>query len=371
MLMVRLIHSLIRMNNLLFQPYEIGDLRLKNRIVMAPMTRRRAANGFTANDLTALYYEQRATAGLIISEGSQISPQGYGYMNSPGIYSIEQIEGWKLVTEAVHSKGGLIFIQLWHVGRISHPLLQPEGNLPVAPSAIKPKGTIATPEGNSEMVTPRALNIPEIQGIIEDYRNAAANALKAGFDGVEIHGANGYLIDQFIQSGANHRIDQYGGSIKNRCRFALEVIEAVLSEWPEFKVGIRLSPSGLNFGIYDQEPIKTFSYLINELNHYKLAFLHLNEPSLPVDHLPNYLKKVTPFYREVYKGNLITCGGYGNESAQAILDQEQADLVAFGKPFISNPDLVHRLKNNIPFTPWDVNTFYSPGVQGYTDYPFA
>lgn len=359
------------MENTLFQAFELGDLRLSNRMVMAPMTRRRAGPGFVIQPVNALYYDQRATAGLIISEGSQISPQGYGYMNSPGIYTDEQVQGWKMVTNAVHSKGGLIFIQLWHVGRISHPTLQLDGALPVSPSAVKPKGTLATPEGQSEMVTPRALEKHEIQIIIDDYRHAAANALKAGFDGVEIHGANGYLIDQFIQSGTNLRTDNYGGSIKNRCRFALEVVEAVISEWPDYRVGIRLSPSGLNFGINDNDPIAVFSYLTQELNKYKLAYLHLNEPSLPVDHLPHYLKRVTSFYRNIFKGTLVSCGGYTKESAVAALNLREADLIAFGKPFISNPDLVYRFKNNIPLTPWDASTFYGSGEAGYTDYGYS
>lgn len=359
------------MTHLLFQPFESGSLRLRNRMVMAPMTRRRSGPGFIPQEMNVVYYRQRASAGLIITEGSQISPQGYGYMNSPGIYTQEQTEGWRMITKAVHDEGGCIFLQLWHVGRISHPLLQEDGKLPVAPSAVKPRGTLATPEGHMELVTPRALEHHEIKNIILDYRNAAANALAAGFDGVEIHGANGYLIDQFIQNGTNKREDEYGGSIENRCRFALEVVEAVASVWPDYRVGIRLSPSGIGFGISDDDPVSVFSYLINELNHFRLAFLHLNEPSLPVDHLPHYLKKVTPYYRNIYQGTLVSCGGYTAQTAKEAIDNRITDLVAFGKPFISNPDLVYRLEQGIPLTPWDTSTFYSSGEEGYTDYQAA
>jgi N-ethylmaleimide reductase len=305
---------------------------------------------------------------MIIAEASQISPQGVGYMNTPGIHSGEQIQGWKRITRAVHEAGGRIFLQLWHVGRYSHSLLQPGGQLPVAPSAIGAEGQVNTPQGYKQRETPRALDISEIPGVIEQYRQGATNAMLAGFDGVEIHGANGYLLDQFLQDGTNKRNDEYGGSIANRARLMLEVTRAVINVWGSDKVGLRLSPSGTMHDMYDSDPVATFSYLAEQLNELKLCYLHLIEPLEPVDHLERYLKVVTPYYRKIYKGTLITNGGFDFETGNHIIEEGEADLVAFGKLFISNPDLVERFRSGAPLKPWDKETFYTSGEKGYIDY---
>lgn len=342
---------------------------------MAPLTRRRATADHVPTDIMRIYYEQRASAGLIIAEATNISRQAVGYPNSPGIFTGEQLNGWKPITQAVHDKGGLIFLQLWHVGRVSHPLNQPGGNLPVSASAIRAKGIISTPEGHREMVEPRALEIDEIPGIVKDYESASIRAMEAGFDGVEIHGANGYLIEQFLQDGSNQRTDSYGGSIENRCRFAFEVTDACCKAIGSNKVGIRLSPSGITKDMFDSNPVRLYEYLIGQLNQFELAYLHLMEVYTalePTEKYRHYLQdgEVTPFFRKIYHGRLITNVGYDFETGNRIIMDGHADLVAFGKLFISNPDLAERFTLQAPLNDWDKNTFYHGGAKGYIDYPF-
>lgn len=353
----------------LFSPYQLGNLELPNRIVMAPLTRNRAGQGNVPHQLNATYYAQRASAGLIIAEATQVTPEGQGYPYTPGIHSPEQIAGWKLVTDTVHQQGGRIYLQLWHVGRISHPDLQPNGALPVAPSAIAPNGEASTYEGHKPFVTPRALETSEIPGIVEKYRQGAANALAAGFDGVEIHAANGYLIDQFLRDGTNQRSDKYGGSIENRARFLLEVTEAVTSVWGAKQVGVRLSPSGTFNDIRDSNPLETFGYAAQALNEFDLAYLHIFEAT---DADIKYGGTVVPtnHLRDRFTGTLIVNGGYTREKGNAVLANKAADLVAFGTLFISNPDLPQRLAVNAPLNEPDQTTFYGGGEKGYIDYPF-
>ncbi|QLE55153.1 alkene reductase [Nostoc sp. TCL26-01] len=353
----------------LFSPYKLGDLELPNRIVMAPLTRQRAGEGNVPHQLNATYYTQRASAGLIIAEATQVSPQGQGYPHTPGIHSPAQVAGWQLVTEAVHQQGGKIFLQLWHVGRISHPDLQPDGTLPVAPSAIKPQGEAATYEGKKPFVTPRALDTAEIPAIVEQYRLGAANALAAGFDGVEIHAANGYLIDQFLRDGTNQRTDKYGGSIENRARLLWEVTEAVTSVWDSQRVGVRLSPSGTFNDMRDSHPLETFGYAAQALNQFNLGYLHIFE-AIDADIRHGGTVVPTSHIRERYTGTLIVNGGYTREKGDTVLANQAADLVAFGVLFISNPDLPKRLAANAPLNQPDPTTFYSGGAKGYTDYPF-
>ena len=355
----------------LANPYSSSHLQLNNRFVMAPLTRQRASEGLAPAALNAQYYNQRASAGLIVSEASQISPKGMGYSNTPGIYSPKQVEGWKAVTAAVHEKGGKIFCQLWHVGRHSHPLLQQDGSLPFAPSAVAETVMITTPAGKLEPVVPHAMSAGEIKLTIDDYVKAAKNAMLAGFDGVEIHGANGYLIDQFLNDTSNIRTDLYGGSIENKCRFGLEVTAAVSQSIGNEHTGIRLSPSGTNFGVRNEKPVETFEYLTGELNKFDLAYIHLIEPDQKsLLQLPNYLKKVTGHFHPFIKTTLITSAGYTFETAEKVIKDELADLVAFGKTFISNPDLVERYILDAPLNPFDISTFYGGGAEGYTDYPF-
>ncbi|MBD2201938.1 alkene reductase [Calothrix sp. FACHB-1219] len=354
----------------LFSPYQLGNLELPNRIVMAPLTRQRAGQGNVPHELNATYYVQRASAGLIIAEATQISLQGQGYPNTPGIHSPEQVAGWKLVTDAVHQQGGRIFLQLWHVGRISHPDLQPNGELPIAPSAIAPQeGQALTFEGLKPFVTPRALETSEIPVIVEQYRQAAANALAAGFDGVEIHAANGYLIDQFLRDGTNQRTDEYGGSIENRVRFLREIVEAVTSVWDSKRVGVRLSPSGTFNDMRDSNPLETFGYIAQVLSQFDLAYLHLIE-STDADIRHGGTAVPTDYLREMYTGTLIVCGGYTAEKGNAVLANQQADLIAFGSLFIANPDLPRRLALNAPLNQPIPESFYGGGEKGYTDYPF-
>lgn len=350
--------------------FQIGTYHLKNRLIMAPLTRRRAGAGNIPVDMMAEYYAQRSSAGLIITEGAQISPQGVGSLNTPGIHSEEQIKGWKKITHAVHEKNGLIFLQLWHVGRISHFSLQPDNKLPVAPSAISPGGEIGTPQGKKPAEIPHALSIKEISDIIEDYRKAALNAKEAGFDGVEIHAANSYLIDQFLHDSSNIRTDQYGGSFTNRASFLFEVLEAVISIWGNKRVGIRLAPSGTRYDMNDADPVGLFDFVINKLNDYDLAYLHLIEPLLPLDDYPHYLKKVTKHYRKIYNGTLIACGKFTQEKGNEYIREQWADLIAFGKLFIANPDLPERFEHNLVLNQPDKDTFYTGGEKGYIDYPF-
>ncbi|WP_026607977.1 alkene reductase [Methylocapsa acidiphila] len=353
---------------ILFSPFKLGDLQVKNRIVMAPLTRIRATRGTDApNELNALYYRQRASAGLIISEASQISQQGQGYIWTPGVYSEAQVEGWRKVTDAVHEAGGLIFIQLWHVGRISHTSLQPGGAAPVAPTAIAAKTKTFIESGFVDVSEPRALELEEIAGIVADYRKAAENAKRAGFDGVEIHGANGYLIDQFLKDGVNRRTDAYGGPVENRARFALEVVDAILGVWDKARVGIRLSPVSPANDALDSAPEKIFTYLVEQLSARGLGFIHV------VEGATGGPRDIAPFdfaaLRKTFSGAYIANNGYTRDLAVEVLRENRADLVAFGKLFISNPDLVERLRRNAPLTAPQPETFYGGDEKGYTDYP--
>jgi N-ethylmaleimide reductase len=359
----------------LLQPYDKNGLELKNRIVMAPMTRSRADNPeFKPTEtLQATYYEQRASAGLIITEGAQVSENAVGYVNTPGIYTKTQVEGWKKVTERVHKKGGKIFIQLWHVGRVSHPDFH-HGELPLAPSAINSNSKSFTPQGFKDTVTPKAMTVEEIKTTINDFRQAAKNAVEAGFDGVEIHSSNGYLFHQFFNKCSNQRTDNYGGSIENRARFFFEVLDAIKNEIPEQKIGARFNPSmhNLHGMTVDQETIPTFEYLLKKLNNYQLAYVHLSEPFTDVSEVPFAVTKIAKHFRPLYHGTLMINGRFTQETGNAVIEGGEADLVAFGKPFISNPDLVERFENNLALTEWDQNTFYTPGKKGYLDYePFT
>lgn len=353
----------------LFQPIQFGPYTLSNRIAMAPLTRSRAQKGDIPSLLAPEYYRQRADAGLIIAEATQISPQGKGYAFTPGIYNPAQVEGWKAVTEAVHQAGGHIFLQLWHVGRISHPDLQPNGELPVAPSAIKPEGNAFTEQGFVPFVTPRALETAEIPGIIEQYRVASQYALDAGFDGVEIHAANGYLIDQFLRDGTNHRTDAYGGSLENRTRLLQEVTAAVVSVWGAKRVGVRLAPISPANDVSDSDPATLFTYVVEQLNKFNLLYLHLVEGATGG---PRQVENGfdLQILRRLFNGIYIGNNGYDRELALTACQQGLVDLVAFGRQFISNPDLVERLKLDAPLNEWDVDTFYGGGAKGYIDYPF-
>ncbi|HEX8144564.1 MAG TPA: alkene reductase [Pyrinomonadaceae bacterium] len=354
----------------LFAPIKVGPYELPNRIVMSPMTRSRAGAGNAPTDLTATYYAQRATAGLIVTEATQVSPQGIGYPNTPGIHTAEQVSRWRVVTQAVHKAGGKIFLQLWHVGRISHPSMQEGGALPVAPSAIAPRGEVFTGAGMKPFVTPRALLTEEIPGIVEQFRVGAANALKAGFDGVEIHGANGYLIDQFLEDSTNKRTDLYGGAVENRARFLLEVTEAVVGVWGDGRVGVRLSPGGTFNSMHDSDPASTFGYAAQALNRFPLAYLHVVEPSDPQQYLLNGAQvSATRHLRSLFEGTLITAQGYNFETANAVLARGEADLVGFGVLFLANPDLPARFALGAPLNEPDPETFYGGDEHGYTDYP--
>jgi N-ethylmaleimide reductase len=353
----------------LFVPFQFGPYKLSNRIVMAPLTRSRAQAGDLPSLLAAQYYRQRSTAGLIITEATQISAQGKGYAFTPGIYNNAQVEGWKSVTAAVHQDGGRIFLQLWHVGRISHPSLQPSHALPAAPSAIKPEGKAFTEGGFLPFVTPRALETSEIAGIVEQYHAASQYALDAGFDGVEIHAANGYLIDQFLRDSTNHRTDIYGGSLENRTRLLMEVTAAVASVWPADRVGVRLSPISPANDISDSDPATLFSYVVEQLSKFNLLYLHVIEgatggPRSVEDGFD--LQLLRKLFNGVYIGN----NGYDREMAIAAREHNLVDMVAFGRPFISNPDLVARLKLNATLNKLDVDTLYGGGAKGYIDYPF-
>jgi N-ethylmaleimide reductase len=358
----------LRANNVpdLFSPVEVGPLKLHNRVVMAPLTRSRAGPGNVPTQLNALYYAQRASAGLIIAEATQIAPEGQGYISTPGIHSREQIEGWKCVTKAVHVAGGHVVLQLWHVGRISHPSFQPGGALPVAPSAIRPKGQAFTAKGFEPIPTPRALETAEIPRIVAKYVQAAQNALAAGFDGVEVHAANGYLIDQFLRDQANKRRDRYGGSIENRSRFLLEVVEAVTGAVSAERTGVRISPQNGQNDISDSDPQRLFNYVAQQLSGKGLAYLHIIEgdtggvPVPPFD----YAK-----LKRLFGGIVIANNGFDKARASEAIAQGRADLAAFGKPFISNPDLVIRLLLDAPLAPANRETFYGGAEQGYTDYP--
>jgi N-ethylmaleimide reductase len=350
----------------LFTPLQMGPYTLSSRFVMAPLTRNRAGDGNAPQAINVEYYRQRASAGLIISEGSQISPSAVGYPATPGIHSPEQIAGWKQVTDAVHSRNSRIFLQLWHCGRVSHPSLLPGGELPVAPSAIRPEGDAFTYQGPQPFVTPRALDTSELPGIVEDYRKAARNALEAGFDGVEIHAANGYLLDQFIRDGSNQRTDAYGGSLENRSRLLLEVTEAVTGVWGAGRVGVRFSPINSFNDMRDSNPQQTFDHMATALNAFDLAYLH----GMELDFGP--AKPAFDFaqFRRCFKGRYMANGAYDKARADAALASGYADLVAFGALFIANPDLPERFARNAPLNAPDQSTFYGGNEKGYTDYPF-
>lgn len=344
----------------LFDPVQIGDWNLPNRIIMSPLTRSRAGAGRIPNALMAEYYQQRASAGLILSEATAVMPKGVGYADTPGIWSAEQVEGWKLVTKAVHDAGGRILLQLWHVGRISDPVFL-DGDLPVAPSAIRPEGHVSLVRPIKPFVTPRALEREEIPGIIEAFRRGAENAMAAGFDGVEIHGANGYLPDQFLQDKTNHRTDDYGGSIENRARLMLEVTDAAISVWGASRVGMHLAPRCDIHDMGDSDPAATFGYVARELGRRGLAFICARE-SLGPDRLGPQLKKA-------FGGAFIANEKFTKETANQVLEAEEADAVAFGVPFIANPDLPRRFALDAPLNEPRPQTFYGTGPEGYTDYP--
>jgi N-ethylmaleimide reductase len=351
-----------------FTDYRLGTVSLPNRFVMAPMTRSRALAGNVPNPLAAIYYAQRATAGLLITEGTQVSPQGVGYIRTPGMHAPEQVAGWKVITEAVHKAGGRIFAQLWHVGRVSHPDFH-GGALPVAPSAIAAVGEVFTINGRQKLETPRALTLSEIPDVVEQFRRAAMNAKEAGFDGVELHGANGYLLDQFLRDGANHRTDRYGGSIQNRARLPLEVTDAVIGVWGPSRVGYKISPYFSMLGMSDSAPIDTFSYLARELASRCMAYLHIAEAVAGPFVAPEGTMRATPVLRRLFGGPVIVNGGYNIGSANAAIAAGEADLVAFGVPFLANPDLPERWRRGAPLNEPRLEHFYAGEEKGFIDYP--
>jgi N-ethylmaleimide reductase len=345
----------------LFSPAELGPCRLRNRAVMAPMTRNRAGDDGVPTPMMAQYYAQRAEAGLIITESTQVSPQGRGYPGTPGIHDGAQVEGWAAVVDAVHARGGLIFLQLWHAGRQSHPLLQTNGDLPVAPSAIAPDGKTVTGAGMMPFVTPRALETGEIAEVVAQFRAAAENARTAGFDGVEINAANGYLIDQFLRDGCNRRTDRYGGTPQNRARFLLEIVESVAAVLDPGRVGVRLSPTNPFGSMSDSDPATTFGYAAQALSGNGLAYLHGREAGrTDFD---------WPAWRRRFDGAYIANGGYGLDRAQQAIASGFADFVSFGALYLANPDLLERFRRRAPLNVPDKSTFYGGGARGFTDYP--
>lgn len=350
----------------LMSPYELGSLRLRNRMVMAPMTRGRASDDGVQGEVAAAYYAQRASAGLIISEGAQVSQQGVGHIRTAGVHTAGQVAAWKTVTEAVHAAGGLIYAQLWHVGRISHPDFH-EGELPVAPSALPVEGRAFTENGFVDIVVPRELGIDELPGIVEQFRSAARMAKKAGFDGVELHGANGYLLDQFTRDGSNHRKDAYGGDLAGRTRLPLEIARAVAEVWGGAQVGYRVSPNYSDFSMSDSDPAATFTYLVSELSKLGIGYLHLIEPiggeGAPAD------RRLAPLLRRAFNGTFMLVDGYDAATAEAVLERGEADLIAFGAPFLANPDLVDRYRTGAALNTPDEDTYYQGEERGYIDYP--
>lgn len=344
----------------LLDPITIGDFSLRNRIVLAPLTRCRASEGRVSNAMMAEYYVQRATAGMILSEATSVDPMGVGYPDTPGIWSDAQVAGWKLVTDAVHQVGGTMLLQLWHVGRVSHPLYL-DGALPVAPSAIRPAGTVSLVRPKTEFVTPRALERDEIPGVIAAYKLGAENAKRAGFDGVEVHGANGYLLDQFLQDKTNTRTDDYGGGIENRARLMIEVVDACIGVWGAGRVGLHLAPRGDAHDMGDRDPMATFGYVAEQMKARGIAFLCARE-GLGENRIGPQLKKI-------FGGAYIANEGFTAESAQDVLDRGEADAVAFGKLFIANPDLPQRFALSAPLNAQKPELFYAQGPAGYTDYP--
>ena len=360
------------MTQALLTAFQLGPHLLKNRIVMAPLTRMRSLPGNVPGPMNATYYGQRASMGLIITEAAQVSAQGIGYPGTPGIHSPAQVEGWKRVTQAVHEKGGKIFLQLWHVGRVSHPSLQEGGALPVAPSSIAMTSQVFTNTGEmTAPVTPRALDLDEISVIVQQYRDGAKNALSAGFDGVEIHSANGYLLDQFLQDGTNHREDKYGGSVENRSRLLMEVVTAVTEVFGNDRVGVRLSPHGSFNDISESDPVKLFSHVAEALNRVAPVYIHLVEPRVfgGGEESDFHGESATPTLRKIFKGALISAGGYDREGGNIAIDKGDADLIAYGRPAIANPDLAERFAIQADLNPYDRATFYGGDAKGYTDYP--
>jgi N-ethylmaleimide reductase len=347
----------------LFLPYRLGNIELNNRLVMAPMTRSRALEHNVPNPIAATYYVQRASAGLIVTEATQVSPQGVGYIRTPGIHSAEQVASWKRITEAVHRAGGKIFLQLWHVGRISHPDFH-GGELPVAPSAIAAQGQVFTAKGPQQMVTPRALTATELPDIVEQFRKGAENAKTAGFDGVELHGANGYLLDQFLRDGTNKRTDAYGGTIENRARLPLEVTKAVIDVWGADRVGYRISPNGAFNSMSDSDPVRTFSYMAEQLNKLGIVYLHV------VDPVTDGGKRISALLHRKFNRTYIVNGGFDLDSANSTVHSGEADLIAFGTRFLANPDLPQRYRINASLNVPDQATFYTGEDKGFTDYPF-
>ena len=355
------------MSNQLFSSITVGDITVPNRIVMAPMTRNRANQDNAPHKLNATYYQQRAKAGLIITEASQVSAEGVGYPGTPGIYNELQVAGWREVTDAVHTEGGHIFLQLWYCGRISHPDLLPGNQTPVAPSAIQPDGEAMTFEGPKSFVTPRALETDEIAGIVEQYKHAAKMAKQAGFDGVEVHAANGYLIDQFLRDGSNHRTDLYGGNVENRMRLLNEVLDAVCKVWPAQRVGLRLTPENSFNTMSDSDPQTHFAYFISQLNSRKLAYLHVLEGDMMSKQRSFDYRSLRDGFDGIYMAN----NAYDKTRAEQGLSIGDCDMVAFGVPFLANPDLVYRYQNDLALNEADQATFYGGDEHGYTDYPFA
>ena len=357
----------------LFTPVRLGALTLPHRVVMAPMTRCRAGAGNVPTELMARYYAQRASAGLIITEGSQVSPEGQGFVDTPGIHGEAQVEGWRRVTEAVHASGGRIVLQLWHVGRASHPAYQPDGALPIAPSAIPVTGSeVDLPDGSrAPWPTPRALETDEVPRVVERFRRAAENARAAGFDGVELHGANGYLLEQFLFDGTNTRTDRYGGPVAHRARFLLEVLDAVVGVWGADRVGLRLSPRGVYNAMFDSDRRAVYAYVAGQLERHGLAYLHLIDP-VPGHRMLGSEEQTgpnpVPLIRQRFSGPLIVNGGYGLETSRAALASGVA-AVSFGYAFLANPDLPERLRRRAPLNAPERSTFYSGGARGYTDYP--
>jgi N-ethylmaleimide reductase len=356
----------------LFSPLQLGPFSLKHRIVMAPLTRSRSTEpGQIPNDLMAEYYSQRASdGGLIITEATSISLNARGWYGAPGIFTDQQVEGWKKIIDAVHAKGGLLFLQLWHTGRASHSSVN-GGGAPVSPSAIPFEGVASTPTGWLPTTPPRALNLDEIPLIVEDYRRAAQRAKAAGFDGVELHAANGYLIDQFLQDGSNHRTDQYGGSIENRSRFLLEVVEAITSVWGGNRTGVRIGPGGSFNGMSNSDTEALFSYVAQQLNRFDLAYLHVLEPRVKGNVVIHEGQKpiAAAQIRKIFNNRIIAAGGFEPDSAEQIVESGDADLVAFGRHFIANPDLPKRIQQSLPLNPYQRDTFYTFDALGYTDYP--
>ncbi|RFU45232.1 alkene reductase [Paraburkholderia sp. DHOC27] len=358
----------------LFNGFNIGPRALSHRVVLAPLTRMRSDDGDIPNDLMVEYYAQRASiGGLLISEATPVSIRGNGYHGAPGIYADSQIDGWKKVVNAVHAKGGLIFMQLFHAGRQSHRDLQPGGDAPLAPSAVSFEGMAHTKSGWQPASAPREITLNEIKVAIDEFRQAAQRALAAGFDGVEIHGANGYLIDQFLQDGSNQRTDAYGGKVENRVRFLLEATEAAVSVFGANRVGVRLSPSGTFGGMSDSNPNLTFGHAAEKLNALGLAYLHVIEPRVAGSQVIEEGAEpvASRALRKVFSGPIIAAGGFDAATAAAAIEAGDADLIAFGRDFIANPDLPHRLRHNLQLNPYNRDTFYGGDHRGYTDYPFA